>query len=500
MKRLRNLTVGNKRMFIMFAMIIVIIIGVLVISLSTVLSVDKEKYKIPENSIIFDKEYNMIKLERECTLYKKWDGNFYLKDQKEEYKIGKQGINYIQNQNKMEIYGNIFEIEKGGAVTKTFEQKEIKNLKEDRLYKLEDRKYILTGENIQNENKSINTENFLIVQIDKSGNTLISNYELNMKTIKPIIINTETFKFDIANEKMIFDKEEIDLKKIIGSTNNYKEIKKEEDKKEEDKQEDDEKEKEENEIKEQTQSNQEIPNNTQNNPIIPEKEENNQTNIPEQNQPIITPPIINNPQIPSQDKKPDKKENKVPLAKSINLRGATAKSTSIDIEYVILDPENRYQTIFLDVQGNLQKTIALDKKQRNYIITGLTPNTEYKITISYKEILPDNKIVEGKEDSIIIKTNKISDTIKIDKLSKDKIYFTYKMDKDFVYEKGKIVLYIDGEKKEEKEINIKEAISSKGWKGVMKNTYGNEIILKLEGTTYEGKPIKRELQTKLKMY
>ena len=279
MKRLRNLTVGNKRMFIMFAMIIVIIIGVLVISLSTVLSVDKEKYKIPENSIIFDKEYNMIKLERECTLYKKWDGNFYLKDQKEEYKIGKQGINYIQNQNKMEIYGNIFEIEKGGAVTKTFEQKEIKNLKEDRLYKLEDRKYILTGENIQNENKSINTQNFLIVQIDKSGNTLISNYELNMKTIKPIIINTETFKFDIANEKMIFDKEEIDLKKIIGSTNNYKEIKKEEDKKEEDKkeedkQEDDEKEKEENEIKEQTQNNQEIPNNTQNNPIIPEKIEN----------------------------------------------------------------------------------------------------------------------------------------------------------------------------------------------------------------------------------
>ena len=489
---MRNLTVGNKRMFIMFAMIIVIIIGVLVISLSTVLSVDKEKYKIPENSIIFDKEYNMVKLERECLLYKKWDGNFYLKDQREEYKIGKHGINYIQNQNKMTIYGNIFEIEKGGAVTKTFEQKDLKNLKEDRLYKLEDRRYLLTGDSIQNENKSINTQNFLIVQIDKSGNTLMSNYELNMKTIKPIIINTETFKFDIANEKMIFDKEEIDLKKIIGSTNKYKEIKKEEKEEKEEKKEEEE--------KKPADTKEEIQNNLPINSNVPNGIENNNTSNSEQNQGLKKPPIINNIEESNEDKKPEKIENKVPLAKSINLRGATAKTTSVDIEYVILDPENKYQTIFLDVQGNLQKTIALDKKQRNYIITGLTPDTEYKITISYKEILPDNNIVEGKEDSIIIKTNKISDSIKIDKLSKDKIYFTYKMDKDFVYEKGKIVLYIDGEKKEEQEIDIKEAISNKGWKGVMKNTYGNEIILKLEGTTYEGKKVKRELQTKLKMY
>lgn len=59
------------------------------------------------------------------------------------------------------------------------------------------------------------------------GDTLLSNYELNMKTIKPLKLKTGSYEFDIANEKLIFGEEEIDLKKIIGSTNEYKEIKQE---------------------------------------------------------------------------------------------------------------------------------------------------------------------------------------------------------------------------------------------------------------------------------
>ena len=34
-------------------------------------------------------------------------------------------------------------------------------------------------------------------------------------------IETPTFKFDCSNEKLIFDEGQLDLKKIIGSTNQY---------------------------------------------------------------------------------------------------------------------------------------------------------------------------------------------------------------------------------------------------------------------------------------
>ena len=36
-----------------------------------------------------------------------------------------------------------------------------------------------------------------------------------------MVINTQTFSFDVANEKLIYNEKEIDLKKIIGSTNQY---------------------------------------------------------------------------------------------------------------------------------------------------------------------------------------------------------------------------------------------------------------------------------------
>ena len=40
-----------------------------------------------------------------------------------------------------------------------------------------------------------------------------------------------------------------------------------------------------------------------------------------------------------------------------------------DMLQKILDAENKYQTVYLDLQGDIQKTIALDKTQKNYLIS-----------------------------------------------------------------------------------------------------------------------------------
>ena len=513
---MRSLSKENKQEFIVFAIVVILIISVIVIAIQAVMGIEKQEYEVVSGTITFDKEYEIVETEQDGKIFKKLKKEYYLKEGNEEYDLGKIAICYNQTRNKLNIYGDTFEVVKSGEVTKYVDENEITNLSEDRLFKLEDRKYLVTGKSIINDTETISTKNFLIVQLDKTGNTLLVNYELNTKTINPIKLETSSFEFDVANEKLYFgedeQKTEIDLKRIIGSTNEYKEVRIADNKKEE------------NTIEEEKQSNENNNNNSSNN-----NSNNNSSQVYGQgsgyipNQGYINQgQIINNAGTTTNNgsvggntniqinnngdnnsgssQGQTSSKNSTPLAKSINLRGVSVTSTTLNVEYAILDAENKYQTVYLDIQGDVQKTIALDKTKNSYLITDLKPNTEYKVTLAYKEILKDNSIVDGVEDTIIARTSKISDSLQVTRLSKNRIYFTYKMDSNYAYDSGKIVLYIDGEKQQELEIDLESAVSNAGWQASVEYNYGDEFILKLEDVTYEGKKINRELQTKLKIY
>lgn len=507
---MRKLSAGNRKEFTIFAMIIILIIGVFIVSLNVVMAKEGKEYTVNESSIVFDKEYNIIELDQKAKIYKKWDGNLYLKTNEEEFKLGINAICYSKNKNRLNIYGDTFEVVKDGEIIKYLEQNEIVDLSQDKFFKLEDRKYLVIGNSIKNTTGSIDTSNFLMVQLDKTGDTLLSNYELNMKTIKPLKLKTGSYEFDIANEKLIFGEEEIDLKKIIGSTNEYKEIKQEI------------KDVQDDEIEEETDmqieqiGSKDLVQSTQSGQI----DESNQFGYESQTQ--TGSQIINNMQTQTStstnnvqqsiqiesktqnninnNESKNQSKNKLPLAKSINLRSIITKSSSLDVQYAILDAENKYQTVYLDIQGDIQKTIALDKTQRNYLITGLTPNTEYKVTLAYKEILENGEVVDGVEDTMIVRTSKILDSINVNKIAQNKLYFTYKMDPNYVYESGKIALYVGNEKQSEIDIDVSAALSPNGWTSYMEYDYGSEIVFKLENAIYEGQEVKRDLQKKIKLY
>ena len=500
---MRSLSKENKQEFIVFAIVVILIISVIVIAIQAVMGIEKKEYEITSGTITFDKEYEIIETEIEGKIFQKLKKDYYLKEGNEEYNLGNVAICYNQTRNKLNIYGDTFEVVKSGEVTKYIDENEITNLSQDRLFKLEDRKYLVIGKNIKNDTETISARNFLIVELDKIGNTLLVNHEINTKTINPIKLQTSSFEFDVANEKLLFGEElraEIDLKRIIGSTNEYKEIRIA-DNKNKDNTEVEEK-NEEKGIDDESLS--------QISDAIGVYINNNKGNgsgqvINNQGGTSIQTPNSTNIQINNNDNSSGnqtqtKVQNATPLAKSINLRGVGVSSTTLNVEYAILDAENKYQTVYLDIQGDVQKTVALDKTKNNYLVTDLKPNTEYKVTIGYKEILKDSSVVDGIEDTMIVRTSKILDNIAITKLSKSRIYFTYKMDPNFVYDTGKIVLYIDGEKQDEIEIDTDAAISSAGWQTSVEYTYGSEIVLRVEDLTYEGKKVNRDLQTKVKIY
>ena len=60
-----------------------------------------------------------------------------------------------------------------------------------------------------------------MIDLDKVGNATFTNHKVNLKSFSASTIVTSNYTFDIANEILSYGSEKIDLKKIIGSTNNY---------------------------------------------------------------------------------------------------------------------------------------------------------------------------------------------------------------------------------------------------------------------------------------
>lgn len=493
---MRALAAGNKKRFALFAIIIITIIILLITSLRLALKHEPEQYKIESNITLYDSDYVPIKTEEEATINKKWDGNYYLtlNNSKSTYKLNKKVVSFNEAKSKVTLYGEVFKVLFDGQVEKYVKDTEIKNNSGDQFYKIADRQYLLISDAIRNESGSISTSKYLYVIIDKSGNTLILNNQIYAKTINPIVLTTSSYKFDIANEKLIVGSNEIDLKKIIGSSNEYKEKEPEENTNED---KEDSKDKVEHEQNNNNNGNQNsnIQNgegtavgnqNTQNN-------QNNNSNSGSNVQGGGQSGGITN-----------SNTNKTPLSKSVSLRGAIATSSYIDIEYAVQDPEHKYQTVYAFVEAvGYENMIALDKNATTYRLTDLEPNTEYKITLGYKQITADNEIEDQIEDVLSVRTTRINAKLDITKVlaGKQKVYFNLKLDQNYAFDYAKVALYVDGMKESDLVVNLTEAVKQNGWSNVLTfENYGSEIVLQVEGTSHDGTPVSTNIQAKYRNY
>jgi len=487
---LRSLAAGNKKRFAIFAIIIIIL---LITCLRLALNHEVEEYRIESNVTLYDSEYEPLQPEEAGTIIKKWDGNYYLTldNTNETYKLNPEVVSYNGNNSQVTLYGDVFKVLLDGQVEKYSKDTTIRNTSEDAFYKIADRQYLMISNSIKNESGSISTSKYLYIIIDKSGNTLLLNNEIYARTINPIVLSTSSYRFDIANEKLIVGNEEINLKDIIGSTNEYVE-------KEEEKDMD-----------------------WQN--LIPEynggTSENGSDNSG--NGQNADGSVINN-QGGAQSgtnagtsgnagnggdtiiNNSNSSTNQTPLSKSVSLRGAIATSSYIDIEYAVQDPKNRYQTVYAFVEAvGYENTIALDKNATTYRLTDLEPNTEYKITLGYKEITEDNEVVDNIEDVLSVRTTKINASIDITRVGtgSKKVYFNLKLDQNYAFDYAKIALYVDGVKESDMDVNLTQAVKTDGWSNVLTyENYGSEITVQLEGTSHDGSVVNTNIQAKYRNY
>lgn len=188
------------------------------------IKISQIKYELDQSTLVFDIDKNNILLDEPGIIKKKWNKQYYLTYMEEQYQIGPHVIAFNNNEISLTLYGEFYQVNKNSEIEITKEETKLNNLSISRFYKIADRKYLIVDSTIRTEDLRLQTQHYLIVELDKLGNAILYNNNLNLKTFSETKLVTSTYTFDIANELLIYDDEKIvDLKKILGTTNEYKE-------------------------------------------------------------------------------------------------------------------------------------------------------------------------------------------------------------------------------------------------------------------------------------
>lgn len=351
MDKRRKYNGKNKLSFIIILIVSIVIIAIFSLFIFKYSKISKIKYVIESGSVIQDVNKNYLTVDNEAALKIKWGGKYYLVKGEENIDLGKKVIIYNSITGRMNLYGTFYEINADGKIIEHKDENILKNTTQTKFYKLDDREYLLVDSKIYSEDNSIQTDNYLLVELDKAGNAKLSNNKINLKTITPTKLVTSGYTFDIANEILNFGDYDIDLKKIIGSTNQYVP---------------------ETEGDSTDEGNGGTGNNTTGNGTGNGFGTGFGTGTGNN--------VINNNDTGDVNDMDDLKDN----GKMTSVIRVAEGLNQIDIDYVVYDPLNEYKSLYIEVirKGKVD-IVYLDKSNTHVTLSDLLPNTEYQLNFIY---------------------------------------------------------------------------------------------------------------------
>ena len=466
MRKYNNRT---KKTMIIIIILFVVIIVIFSYAIKKSIDIDKTAYDIASSSIMFDKEYNMLTTTSEGIIKIRWGGDYYLKYNEEYYDLGSHAVVYNSNNGDTTLYGKYYEVTKTGEVETIDGENLIKSSVNSKFYKLDDRKYLIIDRTIESDDSSFVTSNYLIINLDKLGNATLLNDKTSYKTIKPTVLRTSSYTFDIANEKLNFGSEEdVDLKKIIGSTNEYDPNKYDLNATDKDK---------ENESSG-------TGTGTGNGSGSGSSEgtgtgtggsgtggggtgtggvgnggtgigngtglggtgagtENNTTTNSNGTTAGTNSDYNNNYSSGISDSTVQEIIN---ATKNTSVIRVTPDINTISIDYVVYDPLNEYKSVYVEIENtesNQVNTVYLSKTDTNIKISDLSPNVYYNLTFKYSYYDEKQIFKEYTFDEVGLYTKIPKMVLTVSQISNNKIYYRINLDNNYTITGGTINLYIN---------------------------------------------------------
>ena len=410
----RKYDLRNKRNFVIILILSIAVIAIFSLFIYKYKKASVIAYPIDTDSIVQDDSKDYIDVSSDATLRIRWNDNYYLEYQNKKINLSKRVIVYNKITGEMKLYGNFYEIDKNGKIIQNKGETVLKNTTNTKFFKLDDRKYLLVDRKIYSDDRSVDASNYLLVELDKMGNAKLSNNKLNMKTITPTTLVTSEYSFDIANEVLKFGTKNIDLKKIIGSTNQFvpdEEIKEEE-----------------GQEGENTGTN---ATNAQNGGV----EGGNGTGIAgtgtgfdnsgQMGEKAGAGDVINNTDTGDVEDIGEIKDK----TKMTSIIRAQESLSQIDVDYVVYDPYNEYKSVYAEViKSGKAEVIYLSKTDTHIVFDKLSANTEYKINFIYTTVNNETgEVIPTTFDSLTLKTRMPKYSISVYKVSNVNNKLTYRV-------------------------------------------------------------------------
>lgn len=478
MRKYNNKT---KKTMIIMGILFILIIIIFSYALKKSIDIDKTAYEIKSGSILFDTDYNMLTTSDIGTLKIKWGGDYYLKYNNIDYDIGTHAIIYNSNNGDIALYGKFYEVLKTEEVEVIEGENLIKSSVNSKFYKLADRKYLIIDRTIESSDSSFVTSNYLIINLDKLGNATLLNDKISYKTIKPTVLRTSSYTFDIANEKLNFGEKEIDLKQIIGSTNEYDKDKydlnatnKEEDGETPGK-------------GDGTGTGDGSGSGSGNGTGTGEGQgtpgdgtgagegqgggggsgsgngsntngtTNNTTTNPNGTTAGTNSEFNNNYSSGVSDSTVQEIIN---ATKNTSVIRVTSDINTISIDYVVYDPKNEYKSVYVEIENtntNQVNTVYLSKTDTNIKISDLTPDVYYNLTFKYSYHDENSTLKEYTFDEAGLYTKIPKMLLTVTKVTNNRIYYKVTLDSNYTITGGTINLYVNDQFS-----GINSSISAKG--------------------------------------
>ena len=429
--------------------ILILCVGIVVIfSLFLKMSIDinKTAYEVATSSILFDRDLNMITTSDKGIIKIKWGGDYYFIYDDQNYNLGSHSVVYDANSGDISLYGKFYEVNKDEKVEVIKGENKVKSSVNSKFYKLADRKYLIIDRTIESKDSSFVTSNYLLVYLDKLGNATLLNDKTSYKTIVPTVLRTSAYTFDIANEKLNFGGEDIDLKKILGSTNEY------------------------DEDTYNLNGNKDAPDGNPNDGSSGNGGGNGSTGVGggtgtgngngTGNGTGITGngnQLNNNGTTNGNQSGFNNNTNNngvsnqtvqqiIKATKNTSVIRITPQIDSISVDYVVYDPDNEYKSVFVEVENTMNSTtnvIYLSKTDTNLLIRDLVPNVYYNLKFKYTYHDENQNLKEYTFDEVGLHTDIPQITLSTVKIVDNKLYYKISFDKSYTITGGSVNLYLN---------------------------------------------------------
>ena len=405
MSKRRKYDGKNKISFIIIIVLSIVIIGIFSLFIYNYSKAAKIEYLIESGSVLQDVEKNYLNLDDDAKLKVRWDGNYYLIYNEKKISLGKKVIAYNTITDVLKMYGNFYEIASDGKIIENKNENVLNNTTIPKFYKLDDREYLLVDAKIHSNDNSIETGKYLLVELDKMGNAKLSNNSINLKTISPTVLVTSGYTFDIANEILNFGEFDIDLKKIIGSTNQY------------------------------------VPEGSGEDESGNEDDSNN-------NQDINNQVGSGNSNVQGSDDSEDDELANVPDVEDVvnkfkksSIINIVEGIAQIDVDYVIYDPYDEYKAVYIELSSNeigVHDRVYLSKNETRVSLGNLRPNTNYNL--EFVTISNDSEDIDVQLNSV--RTKALNYDMSIYKISNSENKLIYRIGLQEGFEISKVVVEI----------------------------------------------------------